>query len=56
VVQLIAEGHSSKEICSLLNVSIKTIESQRAAAMKKIDATSTAGLVRYAIRNRLIEP
>jgi DNA-binding NarL/FixJ family response regulator len=56
VVQLIAEGNSNKEISSLLNVSIKTVESQRSAAMKKIDATSTAGLVRYAIRNRIIEP
>jgi DNA-binding NarL/FixJ family response regulator len=56
VVQLIAEGNSNREISSLLNVSIKTIESQRAAAMKKIDATSTAALVRYAIRNRIVEP
>jgi DNA-binding NarL/FixJ family response regulator len=56
VVQLIAEGNSNKQISSLLNVSIKTVESQRSAAMKKIDATSTAGLVRYAIRNKLIEP
>jgi RNA polymerase sigma factor (sigma-70 family) len=56
VVQLIAEGNSNREISSLLNVSIKTVESQRSAAMKKIDATSTAGLVRYAIRNKLIEP
>lgn len=56
VVQLIAEGNSNKEISAILNVSIKTIESQRAAAMKKIDATSTAGIVRYAIRNRIIEP
>lgn len=56
VVQLIAEGNSNKDISSILSVSIKTIESQRAAAMKKIEVTSTAGIVRYAIRNRLIEP
>jgi DNA-binding NarL/FixJ family response regulator len=56
VVQLIAEGNSNKEISALLNVSVKTVESQRAAAMKKIEATSTASLVRYAIRNRIIEP
>jgi DNA-binding NarL/FixJ family response regulator len=56
VVQLIAEGNSNKQISALLNVSIKPVESQRSAAMKKIDATSTAGLVRYAIRNKLIEP
>ncbi|SNT11811.1 two component transcriptional regulator, LuxR family [Tardiphaga sp. OK246] len=56
VVQLIAEGNSNRDISALLNVSIKTVESQRSAAMKKIDATSTAALVRYAIRNRIIEP
>jgi len=56
VVQLIAEGNSNKEISALLNVSIKTVESQRSAAMRKIDVNSTASLVRYAIRNKLIEP
>lgn len=56
VVQLIAEGNSNKQISTILSISIKTIESQRAAAMKKIEATSTASIVRYAIRNRLIEP
>ncbi|MGM4988140.1 response regulator [Tardiphaga sp. 841_E9_N1_2] len=56
VVQLIAEGNSNRDISSVLNVSVKTVESQRSAAMRKVDVTSTAGLVRYAIRNRLIEP
>lgn len=56
VVQLIAEGNSNKEIGGILNVSVKTVESQRSAAMKKIDVTSTASLVRYAIRNKIIEP
>jgi DNA-binding NarL/FixJ family response regulator len=56
VVQLIAEGHTNKEISAILNLSIKTIESHRAAAMRKLNITSTAGIVRYAIRNRLIEP
>ena len=56
VVQLIAEGNSNKDISTILSVSIKTVESQRAAAMKKIEVTSTAGIVRYAIRNRIIEP
>jgi DNA-binding NarL/FixJ family response regulator len=55
VVQLIAEGHSNKEMGSILNISIKTIESHRAAAMRKLNVGSTAGLVRYAIRNKLIE-
>jgi DNA-binding NarL/FixJ family response regulator len=56
VVQLIAEGNSNKEIGSILNVSVKTVESQRSSAMKKIDVSSTASLVRYAIRNKIIEP
>ncbi|WP_176454458.1 LuxR C-terminal-related transcriptional regulator [Tardiphaga sp. OK246] len=56
VVQLIAEGNSNKEIGGILNVSVKTVESQRSAAMKKIDVTSTASLVRYALRNKIIEP
>ena len=56
VVQLIAEGHTNKEISAILNLSIKTIESHRAAAMRKLNLTSTAGVVRYAVRNRLVEP
>jgi DNA-binding NarL/FixJ family response regulator len=56
VVQLIAEGHSNKQMSSVLNLSVKTIETHRAAAMRKLNVSSTAGLVRYAIRNRLVEP
>lgn len=56
VVQLIAEGHSNKQISGILNLSVKTIESHRAAAMRKLNITSTAGIVRYAIRNKLVEP
>lgn len=56
VVQLIAEGHTNKEMSGILNVSVKTIETQRAAAMHKLNLTSTAGLVRYAVRNKLVEP
>jgi len=56
IVQMIAEGHSNKQMSSVLNLSIKTIETHRAAAMRKLDIKSTAGLVRYAIRNRLVEP
>ena len=55
VVQLIAEGHSNKEMSHILNLSIKTIESHRASAMRKLNVNSTAGIVRYAIRNKLIE-
>jgi DNA-binding NarL/FixJ family response regulator len=56
VVQLIAEGHSNKEMSGILNLSVKTIETHRAAAMRKLNVTSVAALVRYAIRNRLVEP
>jgi DNA-binding NarL/FixJ family response regulator len=56
VVQLIAEGHSNKEIGTILNLSVKTIESHRATAMRKLNVTSTAAIVRYAIRNKLVEP
>jgi len=56
VVQLIAEGHSNKDMSSVLNLSVKTIETHRAAAMRKLNVTSVAALVRYAIRNRLVEP
>ena len=55
VVQLIAEGHSNKQMSTVLNLSIKTIESHRAAAMRKINVSSTAGLVRYAVRNRWVD-
>jgi DNA-binding NarL/FixJ family response regulator len=56
VVQLIAEGLSNKEMSAVLNLSVKTIETHRAAAMRKLNVTSTAALVRYAIRNKLVEP
>jgi DNA-binding NarL/FixJ family response regulator len=56
IVHLLAEGHSNKAIARILNLSIKTIESRRATVMRKLNVTSTAVLVRYAIRNKLIEP
>jgi DNA-binding NarL/FixJ family response regulator len=56
VIQLIAEGHSNKRIAEVLSISPKTVETHRASAMRKINATSTAAVVRYAIRNRLVEP
>ena len=55
VVQLIAEGQSNKEVARRLEISIKTVETHRAAAMRKLNVTSTAGLVRYAIRNKLVD-
>ena len=56
VVQLVAEGHSSMRIAELLSVSIKTVETHRAAIMRKLELTSSAALVRYAVRHKLIEP
>ena len=56
VVQLVAEGHSNKQIAKVLSVSIKTVETHRAAIMRKLELTSTAALVRYAVRHKLIEP
>jgi DNA-binding NarL/FixJ family response regulator len=55
VVQLVAEGHSNKEAATVLNVSIKTIETHRASIMRKLDLTSSAALVRYAVRNNLVQ-
>jgi DNA-binding NarL/FixJ family response regulator len=56
VVKLVAEGHSNKGISAILNISVKTTETHRAAAMRKLNVNSIAGLVRYAVWNQLIEP
>jgi DNA-binding NarL/FixJ family response regulator len=56
VVQLIAEGRTNKEVAQLLGINLKTVETHRAAVMRKINAHSAADLVRYAIRNKLVEP
>lgn len=56
VLQLIAEGKSTKDIASLLGVSVKTAESHRARLMQKLDIHEIATLVRYAIRQGFTEP
>lgn len=56
VLQLVAEGRSSKEIAVLLALSVKTAESYRAHLMEKLGIHETASLVRYAIRQGLVEP
>jgi len=56
IVQLLAEGKSSKEIASALSISIKTADTHRANIMRKLDLHSLADIVRYAIRNKIIEP
>lgn len=55
VLQLVAEGLTTKAIGDKLNISFKTAESHRLRIMAKLDIHETASLVRYAIRNRLIE-
>jgi len=55
VVQLLAEGKSSKEVASILGTSPATVETQRAKIMQKLDLHSVTDLVRYAIRNHIIE-
>jgi DNA-binding NarL/FixJ family response regulator len=56
IVQLIAEGNSNKLIASILSLSIKTVETHRAAVMRKLNLSSAAELVRYAVRNKFLEP
>jgi DNA-binding NarL/FixJ family response regulator len=56
IVQLVAEGNSNKKIAKMLVISVKTVETHRAAAMHKLNIHSTADLVRYAVRNKLVEP
>jgi two-component system response regulator NreC len=54
VLQLVAEGKTTKEIAGVLGISIKTADSHRARIMRKLDIHDTAGLVRFAIRRGLI--
>lgn len=55
ILQLIAEGNSTKEIANKLNVSVKTIETHRAQIMERLDIHDIPGLVRYAIRTGIIQ-
>lgn len=56
VLQLIAEGRSTKDVASLLGISVKTAESHRSRLMQKLDIHETASLVRYAVRRGLVQP
>lgn len=55
IVQLLAEGKTSKEVASTLNISAKTAETHRANIMKKMEFHSVGEIVRYAVRNQIIE-
>jgi len=55
IVQLLADGQSNRQVATLLGIGLKTVEAHRAKIMRKIRVESAAGLVRYAIRNGLVE-
>jgi DNA-binding NarL/FixJ family response regulator len=56
ILQLVAEGHSSKEAAATLGVSVKTVDTHRANIMRKLRLRSVSDLVRYAIRNKIVQP
>lgn len=56
ILQLLAEGKTSKEVAVQLAISVKTAETHRANIMKKLNCHSISELVRYAIRNDIIQP
>jgi DNA-binding NarL/FixJ family response regulator len=56
IVQLLAERKSNKQIAKLLQLSVKTVETHRAAVMRKLEVSSLAELVRFAVRNQLVQP
>ena len=56
IVQLLAEGKSNKEVATSLNISVKTAETHRSRIMAKLQLRSIGELVRYAVRNRIVEP
>jgi DNA-binding NarL/FixJ family response regulator len=55
IVQLLAEGKSSKEVAVVLEVSVKTVETHRANIMSRLNCHCVSELVRYAIRNHIVE-
>lgn len=56
IVQLLAEGQSNKEVATTLGISVKTAETHRAAIMKKLGFSAFSELVRYAVRNNIVQP
>jgi DNA-binding NarL/FixJ family response regulator len=55
ILQLLAEGKTNKEVAGLLGISVKTAETHRANIMLKLDFHSVTDLVRYAVRNKIIQ-
>lgn len=56
IVQLLAEGKSNKEVAAVLGISVKTVEAHRANLMRKMGFSSLSDVVRYAVREKMIEP
>ena len=54
--QLIAEGKGTKEVAEILGISVKTAETHRTNLMRKLSLHSAADVVRYAIRNQIVQP
>ena len=54
VIQLVAEGHSAKQIAYMLNISTKTVEFHKAGIMQQLGLTSTAELIRYAVESGMV--
>jgi DNA-binding NarL/FixJ family response regulator len=56
IVQLLAEGNNNKEVARALQLSVKTVETHRSNIMRKMEFGSVADLVRYAVRNKIVDP
>jgi DNA-binding NarL/FixJ family response regulator len=56
ILRLLAEGKSSKEVAAALLITFKTADTHRSNIMRKLGTHSTSELVRYAVRNQIIEP
>jgi DNA-binding NarL/FixJ family response regulator len=54
IVQLLAEGKTNRQIATLLGITPKTVETHRSTIMKKLDVHSIVGIVRYALRNKIV--
>jgi DNA-binding NarL/FixJ family response regulator len=55
ILQLIAEGHTSREIAKILNLSVKTVQAHRTSLMQKLDLHDRGELIKYAIQKKIIE-
>jgi DNA-binding NarL/FixJ family response regulator len=56
ICRLLSDGYSTKEVADRLNISVKTAETHRATIMKKLHAKNVTDIVKYCIRNKIIEP